>query len=336
LNNIALFYISSIAKPILDPFLTTWFYLRRMRARCDVGGVVTETDGIVIEGYEPGPVERYGRRLKMGYVGMASVFVVIAVVILGGLPWLRSLGATTGSFFLFLGLKKKNRDHLMCSIHLFGAALLARPAVFHADWALPLLLFGATVFSAERYLEKKPLQVAFLPVILGVWAWFDGFWLLGLAYSAAYILCPRPDRPGATKILVRSVICGAAAGLIVSAIRLLGPVKPADYWLTPLVTPGQTQLVVVGGLVIAVLIVIAFYWRRLIVPHRVNPLLFAVVAPWDIRLTAMFAMVAAVLFSASIFKLSIDSDRIRPYIWHVEWHYFYLVTALAIWAVLRG
>jgi hypothetical protein len=50
----------------------------------------------------------------------------------------------------------------------------------------------------------------------------------------------------------------------------------------------------------------------------------------------MFAMVAAVLFSASIFKLSIDSDRIRPYIWHVEWHYFYLVTALAIWAVFRG
>jgi len=47
----------------------------------------------------------------------------------------------------------------------------------------------------------------------------------------------------------------------------------------------------------------------------------------------MFAMVAAVLFSASIFKLSIDSDRIRPYIWHAEWHYFYLMLALAVWAV---
>ena len=45
------------------------------------GDVVTETDGIVIEGYEPGPVEVYGRRLKMEYVGMASVFVVIAVLI---------------------------------------------------------------------------------------------------------------------------------------------------------------------------------------------------------------------------------------------------------------
>ncbi len=135
---------------------------------------MTETDGIVIEGYEPGPVEVLGRRLKMEYVGMASVFVVIAVLIFGGSPWLRTLEATTGSFFLFLGLKKKNRDHLMCSMHLFGAALLARAAVFEADWALPLLLFGATVFSAERYLEKKPQQVAFLPVILGAWAWFDG------------------------------------------------------------------------------------------------------------------------------------------------------------------
>jgi len=166
----------------------------------------TETDGIVIEGYEPGPVEVYGRRLKMEYVGMASVFVVIAVLIFGGSPWLRTITATAASFFLFLGLKKKNRDHLMCSMHLFGAAVLARPAVFEANWALPLLLFGATVFSAERYLEKKPQQVAFLPLILGAWAWLDGLWPLGLAYSAAYILCPRSDREGATRILVRSVI----------------------------------------------------------------------------------------------------------------------------------
>ncbi len=68
---------------------------------------MTETDGIRIEGYEPGPVERYGRRLKMEYIGMASVFVVIALLIYGGSPWLRTVVATTGSFFLFLGLKKK-------------------------------------------------------------------------------------------------------------------------------------------------------------------------------------------------------------------------------------
>ena len=294
---------------------------------------VTETDGIVIEGYEPGPVEMYGRRLKMEYVGMASVFVIIAELIFGGSPWLRTIVATAASFFLFLGLKKKNREHLMCSLHLVVAALLARPAVFDVGWAVPLLLFGATVFSAERYLEKKPQQVAFLPLILGAWAWLDGLWLLGLAYSAAYILCPRSDRPGATKILVRSVIAGAAAGLIVTAVRLLGPGAPDGYWFGARVAPERWLLAVVAVLVVAVLVVIAAYYRRLMVPHKVNPLVFAALAPWDIRLTAMFAMVTAVLFSASIFKLSIDSDRIRPYIWHAEWHYFYLMLALAVWAV---
>jgi hypothetical protein len=295
----------------------------------------TETDGIVIEGYEPGPVEVYGRRLKMEYVGMASVFVVIAILIYGGSPWLRTTAATAASFFLFLGLKKKNRDHLMCSLHLFGAALLARPAVFEANWALPLLFFGATVFSAERYLEKKPQQVAFLPLILGAWAWLDVLWLLGLAYSAAYILCPRSDREGATTILVRSVIAGAAVGLIVTAVRLLGPGAPDGYWFGARIAPERWLLLAVAVLVIAALVVIAAYSRRLIVPHKVNPLLFAALAPWDIRLTAMFAMVVAVLFSASIFKLSIDSDRIRPYIWHAEWHYFYLIAALAVWAIFR-
>jgi hypothetical protein len=300
------------------------------------GDVVTETDGIVIEGYEPGPVEVYGRRLKMEYVGMASVFVVIAALIYRGLPWIQNLEATAASFFLFLGLKKKNRDHLMCSMHLFGAALLARPAVFEADWALPLLLFGATVFSAERYLEKKPQQVAFLPAILGLWAWFDGLWLLGLAYSAVYILCPRSDRPGATKILVRSVIGGATAGLIVTAVRHLGAGAPDNYWFGSRIAPTGWLLAVVAGLIVAVLVVLAFYHRQLILPHTINPLLFSALAPWDIRLTAVFAMVAAVLFSATIFKLSIDSDRIRPYIWHAEWHYFYLITGLAVWAVVRG
>ncbi|MDH3813673.1 MAG: hypothetical protein OEV48_04260 [Acidobacteriota bacterium] len=297
---------------------------------------MTETDGIVIEGYEPGPVERYGRRLKMEYIGMASVFVVIAVIIFWGPPWFRTLEATLGSFFLFLGLKKKNRDHLMCSMLLFGAALLARPAVLYADWALSLMLFGATVFSAERYLEKKPQQVAFLPVILGVWAWLDGIWIVGLAYTAAYILCPRSDRPGATKILIRSVIGGAAVGLIVTAARLLGPGTPDGYWFGARIAPQGWLLPVVAAVIVVVFIVIAFYSRRLIVPHKINPLLFAALALWDIRFTAIFAMVAAVLFSASIFKLSIDSERVRPYIWHAEWHYFYLVTALAIWAIFRG
>ena len=82
------------------------------------------------------------------------------------------------------------------------------------------------------------------------------------------------------------------------------------------------------------LVVLAAYWRRLIPPHRINPLVFAALAPWDMRLTAMFGMVAAVLFAATVFRLSIDSDRLRPFIWHLEWHFFYLVFGLAAWSVV--
>jgi len=294
---------------------------------------ILETDGIVIEGYEPGPVEVYGRRLKMEYVGMASVFVVIAVLIFGGAPWIRPVVATAASFFLFLGLKKKNRDHLVCSTLLISAALFARPAVMTADWAWSLMLFGATVFSLERYLEKRPQQVYYLPLVIGIWAWIDGAWILGLLYAASYLTYRRTDRQGAATILVRSVAAAAVAGSVVTTVRLVGTSAPTGYWLGPPIRLGQVQLWVTACLVLAVLVVLAGYWRRLIPPHRINPLFFAAIAPWDMRLTAIFAMVAAVLFAATIFRLSIDSDRWRPVIWHAEWHFFYLVFALALWAV---
>jgi len=293
-----------------------------------------ETKRIVIEGYEPGPVEVYGRRLKMEYVGMASVFVVIAVLIFGGAPWARAATATAASFFLFLGLKKKNRDHIMCSTLLFMAAMLARPAILTADWAWSLMLFGATVFSLERYLEKRPQQVSFLPLVIGAWAWINGAWILGLLYAASYLTYRRTDRPGAGMILVRSVAAAAVAGCIVTIVRLMGTSPPLGYWLNPRIQPGQIQLVAMAFVVLAVLVVFGAYRRRLIPPHRINPLVFAALAPWDLRLTAMFGMVAAVLFAATIFRHSIDSDRARPFIWHAEWHFFYLVFALAVWSVV--
>ena len=37
-----------------------------------------ETDEPVLINYTPGPVEVYGRKMKMEYVGMASVFTVVA------------------------------------------------------------------------------------------------------------------------------------------------------------------------------------------------------------------------------------------------------------------
>ena len=296
---------------------------------------MAETDGLVIEGYEAGPVEVYGRRFKMEYIGMASVFIVIAVLIYGGDPWRTSVVATFGSFFLFLGLKKKNRDHIMCSFLLFLAAALARPAVL-AEWSAPVLLFGATVFSLERYIEKRPQQVYGLPMILAIWAWIDAFWLLGLLFASTYLLFPRSDRPEARKRLVQTVPAAALTGAVAAAIRLLGPNPPADYWPSERLAPSTTHLACLLVAIAVVLIVVAKYWRKIIEPHRINSIVFAALAPWDIRLAALFGMVAAVLLAATVFRHSIDSDRLRPFVKHTEWHFFYVILAVAIWAVFRG
>lgn len=286
-----------------------------------------------IDGYVPGPVEVWGRRLKMEYIGMASVFTVIAVLIYGGAPWAASLPATLGSFFLFLGLKKKNRDHIMCSVLLFGAALLARPAVLIGDWALPLLLFGATVFSLERAIEKRPEQVYGLPVVMALWGWLDGLWLLGLAFAAGYILDPLRDREDARRKLLWTVPAAAVAGGIATAARLLGT-GAADYWPTARIPlPGAVELAVDLAIALVIVILVA-YWRKLLVPHRFGPILLAALAPWDLRATALFGMAAAVLLAATVFRQSIDSDRLRPFVKHAEWHFFYLVLAVALWTVL--
>ncbi len=295
-----------------------------------------ETDEPVLINYTRGPVEVWGRRLKMEYIGMASVFTVIAFLIYDGRPWSVSIPATLGSFFLFLGLKKKNRDHLMCSFLLFLAAALARPAVVGLGWAVPMLLFGATVFSLERYIEKRPKQAYGLPVVLAAWGWLNGFWLLGLLFAATYLLYPRTDRPEARKILVRVIPAAAVAGAITTAVRLFGANPPTGYWPGALVPATGGWTMFLGGTIFVVVAVTLVYWARLIQPHRINSVLFAALAPWDVRLAALFGMVAAVLLAATVFRHSIDSDRARPFFKHAEWHFFYVVLALAIWAVIRS
>ncbi len=72
--------------------------------------------------YVPGPVERFGRRLKVEYLGMASVYSIIALLFFGDFSsWYKTILATLGAFFLFLGLKKKTEDHLVGSLVLFAA-----------------------------------------------------------------------------------------------------------------------------------------------------------------------------------------------------------------------
>jgi hypothetical protein len=77
--------------------------------------------------YILGPVERFGRRIKVEYLGMASVYSIIALLFFGDFPsWFETFLATLGAFFLFLELKKKTGDHLVGSLVLFAAVRVAQ------------------------------------------------------------------------------------------------------------------------------------------------------------------------------------------------------------------
>ena len=40
------------------------------------------------------------------------------------------------------------------------------------------------------------------------------------------------------------------------------------------------------------------------------------------------------LLAATVFRQSVDSERLRPFVKYAEWHFFYLVLAVAAGAVL--
>ena len=84
--------------------------------------------------------------------------------------------------------------------------------------------------TTERPANPFERCLAQVRVILAVWAWFDGFWLLGLLFAVSYLFYPRSDRPGARKKLNQTVPAAAVAGGIVTAVRLTGTNPPIDYW----------------------------------------------------------------------------------------------------------
>jgi hypothetical protein len=71
-------------------------------------------------------------------------------------------------------------------------------------------------------------------------------------------------------------------------------------------------------------------------PHRVNAILFGVLAAFDARIVALFGMAAMVVYAATIFRHGIDSDRLRPLTKHAEWYFFPVVFAVALWTVFNG
>lgn len=281
-------------------------------------------------GYRRGWMERIGRKLKMEYVGMGSVFTVLSRTAFGDLPYPSwSAVATGGTLLLFLGIKRKTRDHLAASFLLFAAAALASPGVAGGPWFLPYALFGACIWAMEGYLEKRQTRIYALPAVLCGFAATDPAWVLALAFVAAYSLKPQPEAPRIWKrlagILALSAIGSAVAAAVVARQGLA-------RW--PALDPPDGRLLVLYAAAAAVSgACLAVYWKRLALPHRLNLVLFGLLAPLDTRVVAMFGMVLTVALSATIFRHSIDSDRLRPLLRHAEWYFFPAALAGALWIV---
>lgn len=284
--------------------------------------------------YVRGPVERFGRRYKMEYVGMASVFAVIGLAIFGRLEfWYQSLAATLATYGLFMGIKKKTRDHLSASMLMFAAALVARGGIMDDPrWVWPWLLFGISVLIMEGYLEKLQNHIYALPVVFAFWGWTDLSWVLGLVFVVNYLVVPLPEKPEWRRRLVIIVPLAAVAATVATALRFDAVTAAWQHFGVTLLVPDRPETVALAVFGIPVLVALAAYWRKTISPRRLNVLIFAVAALWDARLIAFFALSGAVLLSATVFHMSIDSDRLRPLFKHAEWHFFWYVLALAIWS----
>lgn len=282
--------------------------------------------------YTPDWVEVTGRRLKMEYVGMGSVFAVIFMTSFSGLPHRTQAGiATVGSLALFLGLKKKTRDHLSVSFLLFAAAAIAARGVTDGRWFVPYALFGFCVWAMEGYLEKRRDRIYTLPLVLAGFAAVSVWWVLAFVFVATYLLEPRPDDPRVrvrlTWLVVVSALAAGVTAFISGSAADFASRMPIAHWRAS--RDGYLCFAVLG------LGCLMYYWKRLAMPHRLNAILFGLLAPFDLRITALFGMVCTILLSATVFRQSVDSDRLRPYFKHAEWYFFPVAFAAALGLVVR-
>jgi len=285
--------------------------------------------------YVPGPVERFGRKLKIEYLGMASVYSIIALLYFGDLAsWYETVLCTLGAFFLFLGLKKKTEDHLVGSLVLFAAVSVAQVPVVVSKWVVPYLLFGLAVFIMEGYRERRPTRIYALPALFLGWSLADPSWWLGMVFSAMYLAFPRADRPQLRRHLAYMLIAGFLLGFTGHALVDRSILSALQFLPDGHVSRARIELEMLAAIGLPALFCLALYWRKLMAPHRWNTLIFACLAPWDGRFAALFAMVAAILLCATAFRDSVDSPTLRPFFKHFEWHYFWYVFAIAVWAYL--
>jgi hypothetical protein len=301
----------------------------------DPAAHATKTDkvgNVLPAEYAPDRVEIVSRRLKLEYIGMASVFAAIWAVNFRDLPELwQSIVATFASFFLFLGMKKKTRDHLVTSFLMFAAAALALPAVMTWLWVVPLTLFASCAWAMEGYREKRRGRIVMLPAIFAGFAWTSVLWPSALLFVAPYLLEPRAEHPGLRRKLALLTAASSLAGVVVGSFRRGATI---DAW--KLHPPDPWVFLLLFTLAIPVALALVGYWKQLAAPHMILGSLFLALSPFDDRFVAMFGIVAGVILAATVFRQSVDSLRWRGAFKHAEWYYFWFIAAAAIYLVIRA
>ena len=266
--------------------------------------------------YVPDGVEKFGRKFKMEYVGMASVFLTI---------WLlnfENVAALLAMFFLFVALKKKTRDHLVTSFLMFAAAALAVPAVAAGGFAVPFALFAMLAWALEGWIEKRPGRIVTIPFVLAALGALTPLWPVGLVFVGAYVLQPRPDAPA----LSRKLTLLAAGGTVLTVVAAAVVARPALV-LQP---PAPLSLVIWLAVAAPAALALALFWRSLAVPHRINALVLGVLAPFDERMIAVFGIAGTIVLAATVFRQSVESTQLRPLFKRAEWYYFWVILAVAV------
>jgi len=211
---------------------------------------------------------------------------------------------------------------------------VAKAPMGASEWVVPYLLFGLTVFIMEGYRERRPTRIYALPVLFLGWSLVDFSWWLGLIFAAGYLAFPRTEKPHLRRHLWGLLILGLLLGVSGHALFYGSISSSFQFFPQDRVPPTCETMEALVAMGVPTLLCLVVYWKKLMAPHRWNTLLFAFLAPWDGRLAALFAMVAAVLLCATAFRDSVDSPTLRPFFKHLEWHYFWYVFAVAVWAFL--
>jgi hypothetical protein len=274
---------------------------------------VSETTvGTGVPAYAPDAIERFGRRFKMEYVGMASVFLTIWFL------HFQDLAALGAMFFLFVALKKKTRDHLVTSFLMFAAAALAVPAVA-SGWGFPVAFCAMLAWALEGWLEKRPGRIVTIPFVLAGLATTTALWPVGVVFVGAYLLQPRPDAP---RLWKRLAILEAAGLVLAVAVATPGPAA----WQAP----SPLHLMLWLALAVPAALAVVVFWRSLAVPHRVNAIVTGALAPFDKRMIAVFAIASTIVLAATVFRQSVESPQLRPHFKRAEWYYFWVILAVAL------